>query len=71
LIICGFSINEIIFIKKGQGVIVLSAMKMEITLSSAFNGTVTSVNTKEGVNVSPGDILVDIEADQEPAEKAE
>lgn len=49
----------------------LSAMKMEITLSSAFNGTVTSVNTKEGVNVSPGDILVDIEADQEPAEKAE
>ena len=58
-------------VEKGQGIIVLSAMKMEITLSSAFNGTVTSVNTQEGQNVSPGDILVDIKTDQEPAEEAE
>ncbi|MBU2514340.1 biotin/lipoyl-binding protein [bacterium] len=55
-------------VKKGQSVVVLSAMKMEITLSSAFNGTVTAVNTQDGDKVAPGDILVDIEADDESTE---
>ncbi len=58
-------------VEKGQGVVVLSAMKMETTLISAFNGTVTGVNTADGENVAPGDILVDIEADEEPEEETE
>ena len=58
-------------VEKGQGIVVLSAMKMETTLSSAFSGTVTSVNTEDGANVSPGDILVDIEFDEVPVEETE
>jgi biotin carboxyl carrier protein len=50
-------------VKKGQGVVVLSAMKMETTLNAPFAGTVIAVNTKEGDKVAPGDILVDIEKD--------
>ncbi len=45
-----------------QPVIVVSAMKMELTLSAPYAGTVTSVNTEVGARVSPGQILVDIEA---------
>ena len=48
-------------VKKGQGVIVLSAMKMETTLTAPFDGIVTAVNTAEGESVSPGQILIDIE----------
>jgi len=51
-------------VKKGQGVVVLSAMKMETTLAAPFDGTVTGVNVAEGESVSPGQILVDIEADE-------
>ena len=48
-------------VEKGQGVVVLSAMKMETTLNAPFAGRVTAVNAAEGDKVSPGDILVDIE----------
>jgi len=48
-------------VKKGQGVIVLSAMKMETTLTAPFDGTVTAVNVAEGESVFPGQILVDIQ----------
>ena len=48
-------------VKKGQGVIVLSAMKMETTLTAPFDGIVTAVNVAEGESVSPGQILIDIE----------
>jgi biotin carboxyl carrier protein len=56
-------------VKKGQGVVVVSAMKMETTLNAPFDGNVTAINTAEGDKVSPGDILVDIEkteSDPEP-----
>ena len=48
-------------VKKGQGVIVLSAMKMETTLTTPFDGVVTAINVAEGESVSPGHILIDIE----------
>ncbi|MCG8335426.1 MAG: biotin/lipoyl-binding protein [Proteobacteria bacterium] len=48
-------------VEKGQGVVVLSAMKMETTLNAPFAGKVTAVNAAEGDKVSPGEILVDIE----------
>ncbi len=56
-------------VEKGKGVIVLSAMKMEITLNAPYSGTVTSINAAEGDNVSPGLILVDIEKDEESSEE--
>jgi acetyl/propionyl-CoA carboxylase alpha subunit len=48
-------------VTKGQGVIVLSAMKMETTLNAPYAGTVLSIHTEMGAKVAPGDILVDIE----------
>lgn len=48
-------------VKKGQAVVIVSAMKMETTLVAPFDGTVTKVNVGEGDKVMPGDILVDIE----------
>ncbi len=56
-------------VAKGQGVIVVSAMKMETTLFAPYNGTVTGVNSGEGDNVNPGDILVDIEKDETDEEE--
>ncbi len=58
-------------VKKGQGVVVLSAMKMETTLTAPFGGTVTQVNVAEGESVSPGQILVDIQKDATESEKGE
>jgi len=58
-------------VKKGQGVVVLSAMKMETTLTAPFDGTVTQVNAAEGESVSPGQILVDIQRDATGSEKEE
>jgi acetyl/propionyl-CoA carboxylase alpha subunit len=50
-------------VSKGDGIVVVSAMKMETTLNAPFDGIVTSINTVEGEKVMPGDILVDIEKD--------
>ncbi|MGO9569363.1 MAG: biotin/lipoyl-containing protein [Desulfomonilaceae bacterium] len=47
---------------KGQGLIVVSAMKMEMTLAAPYSGTVRAVNTQVGAQVSPGEILVEIDA---------
>lgn len=48
-------------VTKGQGLVVVSAMKMEMTLVAPYDGTVTAVNTQVGAQVSPGEILVEIE----------
>jgi 3-methylcrotonyl-CoA carboxylase alpha subunit len=48
-------------VAKGDGLVVVSAMKMETTLTAPYNGLVTAVNTSEGEKVMPGIILVDIE----------
>lgn len=52
------------YVEKGKGVIVVSAMKMESTLSAPFDGHITKINVAEGDKVSPGQVLVDIEAAQ-------
>jgi 3-methylcrotonyl-CoA carboxylase alpha subunit len=52
-------------IAKGQGCVVVSAMKMEITLAAPYSGVVKSVNTNVGAQVSPGEILVEIEPETE------
>ncbi len=48
-------------VEEGQKVVILSAMKMEVTLTAPHAGRVTGINAAEGDNVSPGQILVDIE----------
>ncbi|MGB9616617.1 MAG: biotin/lipoyl-containing protein [Desulfomonilaceae bacterium] len=48
-------------VAKGQGLVVVSAMKMEITLCAPYAGTVVSINTSPGSQVKPGDILVEID----------
>lgn len=52
-------------VTKGQGLVVVTAMKMEITLSAPFAGRVKAVNTTAGSQVKPGDILVEIEPQPE------
>jgi len=51
-------------VEKGQGVIVVSAMKMETTLRAPFNGKVLKIHVTEGEKVMPGQILVDIEKEE-------
>lgn len=49
----------------GAGLVVVSAMKMETTLTAPFDARVVQVNVAEGDKVMPGDILVDLEAEEE------
>jgi biotin carboxyl carrier protein len=48
-------------VKKGQSVIVVSAMKMETTLCAPFDGKVARINVAVNEKVAPGQILVEIE----------
>ncbi|MBU1340066.1 MAG: acetyl-CoA carboxylase biotin carboxyl carrier protein subunit [Proteobacteria bacterium] len=52
-------------VKKGQGLIIVSAMKMETTLFAPFDGIVSKINAAVGDKVMPADILVDIEKQEE------
>ena len=49
-------------VEKGQGLLVVSAMKMDTTLSAPFDGVVTGINAAEGDKVTPKQVLVDIAA---------
>jgi biotin carboxyl carrier protein len=48
-------------VEKGQGLIVVSAMKMDTVLSAPYAGRVTRINVAEGQKVAPRQVLVDIE----------
>lgn len=48
-------------VKKGQGLVVVTAMKMETTLAAPRDGRVKGINTSVQDRVAPGDILVEIE----------
>ncbi len=48
------------WVSKGQGLIVVSAMKMETTLKAPKDGQVQRINTALQAKVMPGDKLVDI-----------
>ena len=45
---------------KGQGLVVVSAMKMETTLKAPVDGVVKKINTGLQAKVMPGDRLVEI-----------
>ncbi|MDA8134349.1 MAG: hypothetical protein M0T82_06975 [Desulfobacteraceae bacterium] len=50
-------------VEKGQGLVIVSAMKMETTLFAPFEGRVSGIHTNIGDKVMPARILVDIEKD--------
>jgi biotin carboxyl carrier protein len=58
-------------VEKGQSVIVVSAMKMEATLQAPFKGKVLKINVAEGDKVMPGQILADIEREEEESKPQE
>ncbi|MBB4186373.1 3-methylcrotonyl-CoA carboxylase alpha subunit [Sinorhizobium terangae] len=47
-------------VAKGQPLVVMEAMKMELTLSASRQGTVASVHVAEGTQVSEGTVLVSL-----------
>ncbi|MDZ7698683.1 MAG: biotin/lipoyl-containing protein [Deltaproteobacteria bacterium] len=51
-------------VQKGQGLVVVSAMKMETTLSAPRNGVISRINTSVDARVAPGDTLVEMEAEE-------
>ena len=55
-------------VKKGQGLVVVTAMKMETTLKAPYNGRVKAIKTTVDAKVAPGDILVEIE-EEEPQDE--
>jgi biotin carboxyl carrier protein len=60
-IVVRIMVEEGDFVKKGQGLIVVTAMKMETTLKAPYNGRITVIKTTVDAKVAPGDILVEIE----------
>lgn len=48
-------------VEKGDGVIVVEAMKMQNELKSHRDGTIKEIRASEGENVNAGDVLVVIE----------
>ena len=56
-------------VEKGQSVIVVSAMKMETTLQAPFKGKVLKINVAQGDKVMPGQILAEIEREEEGQSK--
>jgi biotin carboxyl carrier protein len=48
-------------VRKGETVIVLEAMKMEMPLKALGDGTVTAVRCREGELVRADDVLVEVE----------
>jgi biotin carboxyl carrier protein len=55
-------------VTRGQGLIVVSAMKMETTLAAPKAGRVVRVLTALSAKVAPGDRLVEIQEEGEPHE---
>ena len=47
-------------VKKGDPVIVLSAMKMETNVSAPIDGTVQSISVSQGMHVDAADLLLTI-----------
>lgn len=64
-VVISIMVNEGDPVEKGQGIIVVSAMKMETTLYAPYSGIVEKINVSTGDKVMPGEILVDIEKNEE------
>ncbi|MFW7380889.1 MAG: carboxyl transferase domain-containing protein [Oligoflexus sp.] len=58
-------------VKKGQLLLTLEAMKMEMTVSAPEDGIVTEVLVKAGEQVAAGQMLIDMETESEAGENEE
>lgn len=58
-------------VERGQGLLVVSAMKMDTILTAPFAGVVTRINVAEGQKVAPKQVLVDIEPTADEAADGE
>jgi 3-methylcrotonyl-CoA carboxylase alpha subunit len=47
-------------VKRGETLLILEAMKMELPVRASSDGTVTAVNCREGDLVQPGVALIEI-----------
>lgn len=54
-------VSEGDLVKKGQGLLVVTAMKMETTLGAPYDGRVKKIHAAVHQKVAPGDVLVEIE----------
>lgn len=52
-------------VNRGQSLMVLSAMKMEATLTAPYRGVVKKIHAAVGAQVMPGEILLEIEPAEE------
>ncbi len=52
-------------VEKGQGLIVVSAMKMETTLKAPYPAIVKKIKTAVNARVAPGDILVELQESEQ------
>ena len=64
-VVISIMVNDGDTVEKGQGVVVVSAMKMETTLYAPYNGTVEKINASIGDKVMPGQILIDLKKNEE------
>lgn len=55
-------------VEKGQALVVVTAMKTEMTLAAPRPGRVSKVSAEVGASVGPGDVLVEIEEESEGAD---
>ena len=49
-------------VKTGQAVLITEAMKMETEVQAPIDGTVKAIHIVKGDRVTPGEVLIEIEA---------
>ena len=68
-VIQSVTVKEGDFVKKGQAILILEAMKMESEIAAPVSGKVLKIHKKEKALVQEGDILITIEIEQAQAEQ--
>ena len=60
-IVAEICFNKSDFVKKGENLIFIESMKMEIPISSEFNGKIKSIEVSEGDEVDEGQVVAIID----------
>lgn len=59
--IVGIKVSEGQEVKKGQPLVVLSAMKMETVVAAPSDGKIKRITAKQGEAMTAGDLLLELE----------
>ena len=59
--VVSISVDEGSSVKKGDPIVVLESMKMQITVKSHKDGTIKSIKVKEGGTVAKNDVIAEVE----------